>query len=301
MARRPFGLTIVTPLKTGVGDTPGFKAGISKHPMSHFQVGNELSGEAPARMYRSGTVAWTVSVALHMLVFTLAADRPWFVPLEFGARVPSADLPVQERIAYLSIAAPEVPTILRTLRTDRAARRLLTGEHPTASDHRAPNDGVEGGLSAPVTTSPNASAPIVNAPARTRVWLSPSRWADAAVPGDAMPLSELRIGLRAAIAAAIDSINRDKEKARAASDWTLKIGRGSRLGVSPMRVHLGLFEVPVPVKVVSLRDFEPLSRTRRLMLDEVYEQRDRALRDSIITESIAAVRARSKERARLPQ
>jgi hypothetical protein len=81
----------------------------------------------------------------------------------------------------------------------------------------------------------------------------------------------------------------------------LKIGVGSRLGVSPMRVHPGLFEVPVPVKVVSLRDFDPLLRTRRLMLDEVYEQRGRAVRDSIVTESIAAIRARSKERARSPQ
>jgi hypothetical protein len=37
----------------------------------------------------------------------------------------------------------------------------------------------------------------------------------------------------------------------------LKLGGGARLGVSPMRVHLGLFEVPVPVKVVSIRDFDP--------------------------------------------
>jgi len=133
------------------------------------------------------------------------------------------------------------------------------------------------------------------------VWLSPSRRGEAVVPGDAPPLNELRIGLHAAIAAAADSIIRAKEKARMASDWTVRSGAGSRLGVSPMRVHLGLFEVPVPVKVVSLRDFEPLSRTRRLMLDEVYEQRDRGVRDSIIGESIAAVRARAQERPRSPQ
>ena len=109
------------------------------------------------------------------------------------------------------------------------------------------------------------------------------------------------LGLARALAAAADSIKRTQDHARAASDWTMKTGRGFRLGVSPMRIHLGLFDVPVPVKVVSLRDFDPLLRTRRLMLDEVYEQRDRALRDSIVTESVAAIRARSRERARSPQ
>lgn len=289
------------PLKAGTCGTPASRAGISLHLMTHFRAGKHRSGDVPARANRSATVVWAVSVALHVIVLALAADRPWFFSLEIGAPERPGDLPVRERIVYLSVTVPDAPTMRRATRAYGAARRLDAAVRSTAVDLPTPSDSMTGGRPASVATSPGVSAPIVDAPSRTRAWLTPSQRVEGEAHGESIPFSEWRTGLRAAFAAAADSIKRAQDHARAASDWTMKTGRGFRLGVSPMRIHLGLFEVPVPVKVVSLRDFDPLLRTRRLMLDEVYEQRDRALRDSIVTESVAAIRARSRERARSPQ
>jgi len=251
------------------------------------------------------TAAWAVSVALHVIVLAFAANKPWFFRLEVRASEPPGDQPVRERIEYLSVATPDVPTMRGMARTSRAARGLSATVRSTAIDAGTPSDSVAGGLPASIATSPSGSAPIVNAPFRLRALLSPSQLIETEVRGESVPFNQLRTGLRtglrAAIAAVADSIKRAKEQERASADWTLKLGGGARLGVSPMRVHLGLFDVPVPVKVVSIGDFDPQLRARRRMLDDVREQSDRALRDSIVTERISAIRSRSKERARSPQ
>jgi hypothetical protein len=247
------------------------------------------------------TAAWAVSVALHVIVLAFAANKPLFFRLEVRASQRPGDQPVRERIEYLSVATPDVPTMRGMARTSRAARGLSATVRSTAIDAGTPSDSVAGGLPASIATSPSGSAPVVNAPSRPRAWLSPSQLIETEVRGESVPFNPLRTGLRAAIAAAADSIKRAKERERASADWTLKLGGGARLGVSPMRVHLGLFEVPVPVKVVSIGDFDPQLRARRRILDDVREQSDRALRDSIVTERISAIRSRSKERARSPQ
>ena len=84
-------------------------------------------------------------------------------------------------------------------------------------------------------------------------------------------------------------------------DWTLNIGGGARLGISPMRVHLGLFDVPVPLTFVSMRDLDPQTAGRRRMLDEVRAQANRALRDSIVSASIRSIRERSAHAGRIPR
>jgi len=269
--------------------------------MTHFRAGNDRSGDSAARANRSVTAARTVSVALHLLLLASVAELPWFVPLVIGTLRPPGDLPVGERITYLSVTVPDVPRTRPATRTAGASRRADPGVRPTAVDRATPGGDIPSGLPASVTASPNVSTPIVNAPSRTRAWLAPSQRAEREVGSQLMPFNGLRTSLRTALAVAADSIKRAQDQARAASDWTLKRGSEFRVGVSPMRIHLGLFDVPVPVKVVSLRDFDPLLRTRRLMLDEVYEQRVRAVRDSVVDESIAAIRARLRERVRSPQ
>lgn len=84
-------------------------------------------------------------------------------------------------------------------------------------------------------------------------------------------------------------------------DWTFKRAGGFRLGISPMRVHLGLFDVPVPVKVVSMRDFDQQLAGRRRIEAETREQINRALRDSIVSARIRAIRERSAQAGRVPQ
>lgn len=269
--------------------------------MTHFRAGKDRSGDGFAPANRPVTVAWAVSIVLHLGLLAIAAERPWFVRLEFSAPERFGDLPVRERIEFLSVVAPEVPTMRRPARASGASRRVTAAARPAAVDPGSPRDSMAGGHPASVTTSPMASAPIVNAPSRARVWLFPSQRAETEVPGESRSFDQLRTGLRAAIAVAVDSTRRARDQERASSDWTLKIGGGARFGVSPMRVHLGLFEVPVPVKVVSLRDFEAQGRGRRQMLDDLREHSDRALRDSIVSASVAAIRTRSKERARFPQ
>ena len=282
-------------------DTSASQEGISSHLVTHSRASKNRSGDAPAPANRSVTVAWAVSVVLHVVLLAFVADRPWFFRLEVRASERLGDVPVRERIEFLSVATPDVPTMRRMASTSRAERRLSATARSTAIDVGTPTDSVAGGLPASITTSPSGSAPILNTPFRRRAWLSPSQLIEIEVRGESVPFNQLRTGLRAAIAAAADSIKRAKEQERASADWTLKLGGGARLGVSPMRLHLGLFEVPVPVKVVSIRDFDPQLRARQRMLDDVREQSDRALRDSIVTESISAIRSRSKERARSPQ
>ncbi|MHB8837949.1 MAG: hypothetical protein ACYC7F_03250, partial [Gemmatimonadaceae bacterium] len=138
---------------------------------------------------------------------------------------------------------------------------------------------------------------LVNAPSAKRPWLAPSQSVNTGARSAAVLLGEL---VRAGIAAAADSIGRVREQERKAMDWTLKRAGGFRLGISPMRVHLGLFDVPVPVTLISMRDFDQQSAGRRRMQADTRDQFIHALRDSIVSARIRAIRERSLQEGRVP-
>ncbi|MBX3134570.1 MAG: hypothetical protein KF689_14400 [Gemmatimonadaceae bacterium] len=105
----------------------------------------------------------------------------------------------------------------------------------------------------------------------------PSRDARLAVP----PLSEsdslqpLRDHLDRAF---IKALARERA-ANAASDWTIGSG-DARFGLTPGRLHLGHFTIPLPVTVRSLRDVDPRIRQQQAMLREVREQAERRDREA---------------------
>jgi hypothetical protein len=90
-------------------------------------------------------------------------------------------------------------------------------------------------------------------------------------------LAAVRGLLRAAFA---EAHARDRV-ASAASDWTVGAG-DARFGLSPGRLHLGRFVIPLPVSMMSLRDADPRARQQQSMLREVRDQGERRWRDSVV-------------------
>ena len=252
----------------------------------------------PVPTRRPALASWTVSVALHIALLGLASVKPWLMRWPAGMTQPPSDHRKLEQIRFLAIVA----------RADPATRRRVIGqglaqpEHTLAEwpsdDIRLARESVSEEQAAPRNALVSESTPLVNAPSVKRPWLTPSHSGDTGARGAAGLLSEL---VRAAIAAAADSVRRAKEQQRKAMDWTLKRAGGFRFGISPMRVHLGLLGVPIPVKVVSMRDYDPQSAERRRIEAATREQFTRAVRDSIVSARIRAIRERSAQAGRVPQ
>ena len=65
-------------------------------------------------------------------------------------------------------------------------------------------------------------------------------------------------------------------------DWTRGTG-DARFGLTPGRLHLGRFVVPLPVSMTSIQDADPRARQRQSMLREVRAQQERLWRDSVVS------------------
>jgi hypothetical protein len=243
-------------------------------------------------------VSWTVSVALHIALLGLASARPWLVRLPAGTTQQPSDHRKLERIQFLAVAVPTEPVTRRRVIGQGMSQPKHTPTELTTVDIGIARDSASGEQAAPSKTPVSESAPPVDAPSAQRAWLTPSQSVNTGARGATVLLNEF---VRAAIAAAADSLGRAREQERKAMDWTLKRAGGFRLGISPMRVHLGLLDVPVPVYFVSMRDFDQQSAGRRRMEAEIREQSNRVLRDSIVSARIRAIRERSAQAGRVPQ
>lgn len=247
---------------------------------------------------RPTLVSWAVSVAVHIALLGLASAALWLVRLPAGTTQQPSDHPKLERIQFLAVAVSTEPVTRRRVIRQGMSQPKHTPAELTTTDIEAARDTASGAQAAPSKTPVSESAPFVDAPSVKRAWLTPSPSVITGARGATVPFNEF---VRAAIAPAADSLGRSKEQERKAMDWTFKRAGGFRLGISPMRVHLGLFDVPVPVKVVSMRDFDQQLAGRRRIEAETREQINRALRDSIVSARIRAIRERSAQAGRVPQ
>ncbi|WKW11895.1 hypothetical protein Strain138_001163 [Pseudogemmatithrix spongiicola] len=105
----------------------------------------------------------------------------------------------------------------------------------------------------------------------------PSRDARLGVP----PISESDSlqPLRDHLARAFTEALARERAADGASDWTIGSG-DARFGLTPGRLHLGRFTIPLPVTVQSLRDADPRTRQHQAMLREVRERAERREREA---------------------
>lgn len=266
--------------------------------MTRIPVRKARPRVTPVSTKRPALASWTVSVAFHIALLGLASVKPWLTQWPAGMTQPPSDHRKLEQIQFLTIVAPADPASPRRVIGKGMAQPKHTPTERSSDDIAFPRDSASGAQAAPSKAPVAGFAPLVDAPSVRRPWLTPWKSGDAGARGAVIPLSEL---VRAAVAAATDSLGRVKERERKAMDWTLKRAGGIRFGISPMRVHLGLLDVPVPVKVVSMRDFDPQSADRRRREAATREQFTRAVRDSIVSARIRAVRERSAQTGRVPQ
>jgi len=208
---------------------------------------------------------------------------------------------VQATLAVLVLWQPS-PAPIQPVRGPRAAettRRLIyipierprdsgLGDPTTAGDARG------GTVRAPAVDSsttgvvdadaaPSGAATAAPSPAAERPYslfdnpFMPSRDDRLVVPpiSESDSLQPLRDHLDRAFT---DALARERA-ADAASDWTIGSG-DTRFGLTPGRLHLGRFTIPLPVTVRSLRDADPRIRQQQAMLREVREQAERREREA---------------------
>jgi len=255
-------------------------------------------GATPFPAKQSAPVSWTVSLVLHIALLMLASNTPWLVRLPTDSAQQRIDHRRLEAIQFLAVAAPSEPARRGTGKGQRTSKPTPASTGASTVDMRIPRDSALGERTVPSTTPERTIAPLVNAPSTQRAWLTPPRSVDT---GDRGATAMLNAFVRSAVAAASDSVERARLQERKTMDWTLTLGSGARLGVSPMRVHLGLFDVPVPVQVRSMRDFDPQLAGQRRQQNETRAQSNRALRDSIVSARIRAIRERSLQTGRVPR
>lgn len=226
----------------------------------------------PHRRHRlRSLVAGAVALGVQVTLAVLVLWRPSAVPVE-NARAPRAPETTQ-RLTFIPTARPRdprrgVPTIARGSQPGTAAAAAVD---TSASGVR--DTGTESTGTVSDTASPEAERPygLLNNP------FMPSRDARLVVP----PISEsdsLR-PLRAHLDRAFTEALARERAANAASDWTIGSG-DARFGLTPGRLHLGRFRIPLPVAVRSLRDADPRIRQQQAMLREVREQAERREREA---------------------
>lgn len=201
---------------------------------------------AAGRVWRWGL---GVSVLVHLLVLVLSpavlrvglppgdADAPRdtgaargmrMVDLAQGGEAPAAPLPSDEALAE------DLPT---PPRIERAAPRAT----PPGAQPARPGDAP--GTRAPAPAGGTGDNPLQPGLRDSRLWITPRE-----IPKPEPTQEELHAqymsGLEARINALNDSIAGDAERARRATDWTVRDGEGRRWGVSPDGIHLGGITIP---------------------------------------------------------
>lgn len=253
---------------------------------------------ASARDDRAATVSWAVVVTVHLGLLAVAANQSWHLRLEPRALDRTHSEPALERINYVQIAAPDAPSVRHKAESFAEVRQAGAPARAALVEEAFTRTEASVQMSAPSPRTFVDSAPAQNAGSIEQVRAPSSPYAGSGAIGVGRRIDSLGASVRVAIATSNDSITHEDVRKRAASNWTVNVLGG--IGVSPLRVHLGLFVVPVPVKVVSLSDFDQHRRARRSILDEVRQQSERAWRDSAVSARIAAIRTRLKEQWQPP-
>jgi hypothetical protein len=253
---------------------------------------------ASTRPDRASTVSWTLAVAVHLGLLAIAANLSWVFRLDSRAPERTQREPTSERISFTQLVVPETPPVRPKVNSSAAARTADSPARHVVVDEAPPSMAAPGLISVPPARTLGDPAPERSVPPIETSGLSLSAIVGTGATGVARRIDSLGASVRAAITTATDAIAREEARKRAESTWT--VNALGRVGVSPMRVHLGFFEVPVPVKVVSLGEFDQHRRERRSTLEEVHRQSARSWRDSVVNSRIAAVRERAGERRRPP-
>lgn len=125
-----------------------------------------------------------------------------------------------------------------------------------------------------------------------RLWVTPRR----ELPPPPEPTQEelharYMEHLQGRIDALNDSIAGDAERARRATDWTVRDRSGGRWGVSPEGIHLGGVTLP-PVRLQGDRDKELAAQERQRQREEIQRQAEEAERRQVREERTRATRER---------
>lgn len=226
----------------------------------------------PHRRHRlPSLVAGAVALLVQATLAVLVLWQPSPAPVE-RARSPRAAETTQ-RLIYIPIerprdSGPGDPTTAGGARGGTVGAPTVDSTTTRVFDADAASTGT-----ATAAPSPAAERPygLLDNP------FMPSRDARLVVPpiSESDSLQPLRDHLDRAFTEALAR----ERAANAASDWTL--GRGdTRFGLTPGRLHLGRFTIPLPVTVRPLRDTDPRIRQQQAMLREVREQAERREREA---------------------
>lgn len=191
-----------------------------------------------------------VSAILHVLVLFLYQP---FVGIPGGRTLPpsgEASAPVETGMQLMALRelpagaeAPEAP--VEPLPDDQEEEEPEVAPPVAPSPPAVPSPGAGGG-GTPDPDSPGEPVRRSAAELLRPGALDPALFGEMELP----PLSEeerYRLQLAGRLEAWEDSVRTEMERAARATDWTYTDDEGNRWGISPGRIHLGKFSLPLPV------------------------------------------------------
>jgi hypothetical protein len=191
-----------------------------------------------------------ISALLHLLVLFLYQP---FVGVPGGSTLPPSgepSAPVETGLQLMALRelpagaeAPEPP--VEPLREEEPEEEADEPRPMVPSQPAAP-DAAGGGGAPQEAATPGEPARRSAAELLRPGTLDPALFGDMELP----PLSEeerYRLQLAGRLEAWQDSVRTEMERAARATDWTYTDEEGNRWGVSPGRIHLGKFSLPLPL------------------------------------------------------
>lgn len=200
-----------------------------------------------SRLLRYGLA---ISAVLHLLLLFLYQP---FRGIPGGSTLPPSgepSTPVESGVQLMALRelpagaeAPEAPVEPLDEEEPEEEPEL---PRPPSSD-RLPGQGPPGAVGDPAEAPPQAEPARRSAAELLRPGaLDPALFGEMELP----PLSEeerYRLQLAGRLEAWEDSVRTEMERAARATDWTYTDEEGNRWGISPGRIHLGKFSLPLPV------------------------------------------------------
>jgi hypothetical protein len=214
----------------------------------------------PRRVWVASLIA---SVAIHLAILLLSpvflrVGPPTGGPDPGEPATSQRGLQVIRAVPSLS-ADPEDPALDPASETAAVATPPL--DRPaTPTPARTPGDAAGTGASARPAQPGAADSPLRPGIRDPRLWVTPRDLPPPPEPTDEELHARYMAGLEARIRAYNDSVAGDTDRARRATDWTVKGKDGQRWGVSPDGIHLG--DVTLPPVVFPPGGGDPDRRAR---------------------------------------
>ncbi|MGI9183296.1 MAG: hypothetical protein ACR2H9_22685 [Longimicrobiaceae bacterium] len=264
---------------------------------------------APRRPRRSGAtygrvLRWSLLLSLlaHLLVLVISPSflRVGAPPGETDTARDPAAAPGMRMVDPALIPDAPAPTQL-----SQAAEETPLFDLPApAPGPRVPvqraTPGARTPAVAPATRGDAPDNPLRPGLRDPRLWVTPRELPPPPEPTQEELHARYMEQLQGRLDALNDSISGDAERARRATNWTVKDKQGRRWGASPEGIHLGGVTLP-PIRMQGDRDKELAAQEKERQRQEIIRQAEDAERRQVREERIRATRERRDAERRPPE